>query len=347
MTLKVEMKNIGKFLFRRKWIIIISALLFTLGVVALNMISNDQHSNVPVNNNQTAPTYNSEFAFAVENENGSAVLGLSTIKTIMINEINLKRLQEKGIGIDQETLQKSVVVFVRSSRGELLNFRIQNKDKGIVESLTSYYFNLIKGNEFEYFKNRNIYLVNEPTKIANQLPVYKDIFTSTDSSMTKKKTGTVVNSTNKKSGVSPIIGLLLGIAVGLVVAILIDIFSKKIYSVAYVESILKDNVKVSDLTNNDKSTTIKKVGIIFAQNSDKKSILLTETPIDNMLELLDEKNKIPVYDSLRSDNILDVATIFIVVVKGKTNFSWLKEQIELIDNSKIEVVIAFLDSNVV
>ncbi|MCI1819298.1 MAG: hypothetical protein LKI73_08670, partial [Carnobacterium maltaromaticum] len=164
MTLKIEMKNIAQFLFRRKLIIFMSTLVCTIAVIGYNSFSNSkveekQQVETKLNND----LYSSEFALVLENTQGNAIMSINLVKSILTDDSNYTALKQNNVDIERKDMSNLVTLFTRSSVGEVIFFRINHKDKEVVEKVTDFYYDTIVNKKISYFENKTVYSVFSQT----------------------------------------------------------------------------------------------------------------------------------------------------------------------------------------
>lgn len=351
MTLKIEMKNIAQFLFRRKLIIFMSTLVCTIAVIGYNSFSNSkveekQQVETKLNND----LYSSEFALVLENTQGNAIMSINLVKSILTDDSNYTALKQNNVDIERKDMSNLVTLFTRSSVGEVIFFRINHKDKEVVEKVTDFYYDTIVNKKISYFENKTVYSVFSQTKPSTKIPEYTDFYTSTNQKLIKnsEKTAenTVAGKANKKS-ISPLIGAILGLATGVLLSVIVDIKNKKIYSISYIQSTVLEGTTIIDNSYEKNESLPRKINVLTAMEKVDSVLFLYQNETKAITKLLNEigYSEFKTYAGIELDTkiIKDVELVFILVQKGHTDIDWLQSKTSILENSSMKVTVFFFD----
>ncbi|MGY3777178.1 YveK family protein [Isobaculum melis] len=346
MTFKIEMKNLMNFFARRKWILllttVITAIVFA-GVMHFSSTTKDE----PTNTEEKAKVdqYYSYFTFIAENPiNGNNMMSISTMKSALTTERNLKELNEAGFTLDQKDLNYTMNLFTNGESGETIYLIIRNTSEENVKTAINYYYNLLVNKNSEYFSQKNMYYLSQPSDPSLELPV-KAYYTSTDNNLFEAATASKKPIVKKDSQLTTNIlyGIGIGLILGFILAFVRDTTDKKIHGTSYIYPLFKDQpMELIDLTFENNQVSSKKINMLLNADSER-DLVISETEstwINTIKETAQADIAIKEVSPL---SIKAIDQVYILVQKHLTTSKWLHEQIVLLSDTTIPVSIIFVD----
>lgn len=362
MSIGLEIKKLMSFFNRRKWIILIFMIVFA-GAFSANALTKKPvvqvagDSNVTLNKEKYKGTYYSEFRFYIENkQDGRPVSYVQTIKNNVLSNEQVAKMKASGMEISYNELRDAVEIYNTNKSGEQLYLLVHTKDKAKTEAIVSSLYEVFKNQENVYFENKTVSTLSTPTVATDKWEPDGVVSATTnagltnivqeekgltaddsDSQKTTEPTGTV-----KKASVPQyaIIGVFLGLVVGIFVGIFMDMKSKKIQSMAYLNPLVKEDEVIFDGTAFEMEDTANYLAIDAASKKCTSVLVLSE---QNEFVPAEIKNKFSqVATHLTVDELSDNQMIFIVVKSGSTSTKWLKTEYGIISGTALNYQIILL-----
>ncbi|MGX6980155.1 hypothetical protein ACWN8V_13075 [Vagococcus elongatus] len=334
------MKNIGNFFYRRKMIILISILVALIGGILYNMTIKSPKNTIEQEKIQEV--FVSEFGLSIESSQGQPYAGIAQLKTMLVNEDQLEKISDQGIQIESQELEQSVSAFVRTSKGEVVFIRVTHANKEYVNKISAFLYNQMFSDDFDYIKNKVVLSVMKPTQATSEIPIYDDIYSTTDKSMLPTGEGATVVGSKK---ISSIVFILVGLIFGIILSLVIDIFNKKIYSIGYIEGIVDPNIKIIDASFDNRSSFLNRVNIVATINENEKCLaLLQEGSNSKLFKDLQENEEIATYTEITAENLKESKKILLFVEKSHTTIDWLTTQISLLQETDKKIIVFFFDT---
>jgi len=323
-----------------KLIILISVLVALFGGILYNMTIKSPKNTLELEKPQEV--FVSEFGLSIESSQGQPYTGITQLKTMLVNEDQLEKISDQGIQIESQELEQSVSTFVRSSKGEIIFIRVTHANKEYANKISSFFYKQMTSDNFDYMKNKVVISVKRPTQATSEIPIYNDIYSTTDKSMLPADVGTSVAGSDK---ISLVVFILTGLIAGIVLSLVIDIFNKKIYSIGYIEGIVDPNIKIIDASFDNRSSFLNKVNIVTTISENEKCLaLLQEGSNSKLFKDLQENEEIATYTEITAENLKESKKILLFVEKSHTTIDWLMTQVSLLEEIDKKIIVFFFDA---
>ncbi|MEK4150849.1 hypothetical protein [Carnobacterium sp. FSL E2-0243] len=359
MSIGLEIKKLMSFFNRRKWVVLICMIVFAVAFSANALLKPETKvstdPNVALNKGKYKDQYFSEFKFYIENkQDGRPISYVGTIKNNLLSDDQLAKIKAAGLDISSEDLKNSIDIYNTNKSADQLFFLVHSKDKELVKELSNYFVEVMKNKDNLFLENKMVLQLSQPSDSIQNWKPDGLVSGTTNAGLTninQDEKGLAKDSedseTENKATVTKVsvpqyavIGLFLGLVLGVFVGIFMDMKSKKIQSMAYLNPIVKEDEKIIDATNFSIDEVNNYLAINAASNQCNSILVLSEKeeyfPIDLKSDLIKFVTALTVSE-LEKDQM-----IYIVVKSGLTSTEWLKKEYRLIEGTALSYQVILL-----
>lgn len=337
----IELKGIGQFILRRLKIILLTFFVILGGFIIVNLLTQEE----VVSTDKTQPVigekYTASFEILAENPiTGGSMMNVSTIFKMLTDTDIQKNMEAAGIEVPPASLSKYLKVSSRENQGEILTVQVTDENEEKVKEGIDFFYNVINEKKAPFFADKKFYIVSPPTDVVKLSTVKAPKELSSSSGISDSETkDKPVAATKQNDSSQYVVVIIVGLISSIFVALIVDIFDKKIHAISYIQSIVPDTVNVINSVNQSEKSSLMKM-LLTTLSTNNNILYLNEkedTTLNAKIEeayasenITDEmKAKVAFDNALTIHNANDVDTVILFCKKDATSIKWLKEQAEL------------------